>query len=83
MNSTELEKNLYYESKSDALLDIIRMLRARFGDILDVNPYFRPQMELDYSVFDLKKIEENILAGNDEDMRGVCYSSKDNRPLIM
>ncbi len=72
LSNIDTDKFLYYDSRTEALLDIVRMLRAYFGDSVDVNQMFDPQYGLLNSVYNLKKIEENILAGNDWSLEGVC-----------
>ncbi len=71
-----LDRILYYEKRADALLDIVRMLRDHFGDFVDVNPYFTGLFTLNESVYNLKKIEENILAGKENSWEGVSSAAK-------
>ncbi len=76
LDPIKIEKILFYDSRTEALLDIIKMLREYFGDTVDVTPYFKDRIKLNEPVFNLKKIEENILAGNDWSFEGVCSAAK-------
>ncbi len=76
LSQVDTDKFLYFDSRPEALLDLVRRLRDYFGDTIDVNPYFKDGIKLSESVFNLKKIEENILAGNDWSFEGVCSAAK-------
>lgn len=62
IESEKLEEANFYDSKLDACLDIIRLLRERFGDEFDLNVYLSGLITLDYPICNLDKIEVEIRA---------------------
>lgn len=58
----DMEKILFYDSEYDAFMAILEMLRAEFGDEVNVNDYLSQWVILDEPVFNFDEIESRIKA---------------------
>lgn len=57
---SELEQSLSFATEKDAMLDIVKKARDYFGNTIDLNEIYKPNIIYDDPIIDLNKLEEMI-----------------------
>lgn len=60
MSQSELDKIVYFDSRKDAYLYIVKVASEYFGDTIDLNKIYSPNIIFDEPIIDLNELEERI-----------------------